>query len=429
MGRIVFIDDAGPPSVLLAHFDGSDGSTTFTDEYGHTISALNAAALGTGQYKFGSASLCLMNSAASFGGATPADKLTASSHADFAIGTSDFCVELWVYRTAGVGNNFITFASQNWNIYYDNSANSLRFWDGGATRITGDSTLANVTWYHVALTRSGTSVRLFINGTQTGSTYTDSGPTNLGQAAILLGHYPASGSYHQGYMRSVRVTVGAARYTSNFTAPSAPFPENGTDDANYANVKLLLQFNGAAGSTTFTDVKGHTVTPSGSAMAIQWPGIVMPYGKYAVATSHADFAFGIGDFTVEMFVRREAALNASLLTFASQNWNIYYDNSANSLRFWDGSTDRIIGGAMSTATWYHIALTRASGVVRLFIDGTQTGINWTDSGPTNLGQADVLIGAYPNGSKCEAYIDELRLTKGLARYTSNFTAPSSAFVI
>lgn len=223
MGRIVFIDDAGPPSVLLAHFDGSDGSTTFTDEYGHTISALNAAALGTGQYKFGSASLCLMNSAASFGGATPADKLTASSHADFAIGTSDFCVELWVYRTAGVGNNFITFASQNWNIYYDNSANSLRFWDG--------------------------------------------------------------------------------------------------------------------------------------------------------------------------------------------------------------STDRIIGGAMSTATWYHIALTRASGVVRLFIDGTQTGINWTDSGPTNLGQADVLIGAYPNGSKCEAYIDELRLTKGLARYTSNFTAPSSAFVI
>ncbi len=89
---------------------------------------------------------------------------------------------------------------------------------------------------------------------------------------------------------------------------------------------------------------------------------------------------------------------------------------------------------MSPSTWYHIAVCRASGSTKMFINGTQTGSTYTDA--NNYGTSAPLgIGTYWSAGSpvttltLNGYIDDLRITKGYARYTSNFTPPTTTFKI
>ena len=103
--------------------------------------------------------------------------------------------------------------------------NVLKYFTASADRITGPTLSANQ-WYHIAISRSTGSTRLFVNGTQSGSTYADS--NNYGTTApFALGTYwnngtPSSASTLSGYVSDLRITKGYARYTANFTAPTAP---------------------------------------------------------------------------------------------------------------------------------------------------------------------------------------------------------------
>jgi hypothetical protein len=83
-------------------------------------------------------------------------------------------------------------------------------------------------------------------------------------------------------------------------------------------------------------------------------------------------------------------------------------------------------GTITLNTWTHVAWTRSGSSNRLFINGTQVGSTTTDA--TNYTSTASFIGASQSGTLPFAgYIDDLRITKGYARYTSNFTPPSSAF--
>jgi hypothetical protein len=146
-----------------------------------------------------------------------------------AFGSGNFTIEFWVYLNATQTSIFYDGRAVGTigaapSIYVSN--NALFYFTNNANRITG-ATLSNTTWTHIAVSRSGTSTRMFINGTQTGSTYTDtvvyinytSRPTIGGD-----GHNLSSALFLNGYMEDLRVTKGIARYTANFTAPTAPFP-------------------------------------------------------------------------------------------------------------------------------------------------------------------------------------------------------------
>lgn len=147
------------------------------------------------------------------------------------IGTGDFTIEFWVYFNSGATTTRYLIdwrPSGTEGVYptiYTDGSSLLRYYVSSATRITG-SALSATTWTHIAVARSGTSTRMFVNGTQVGSTYTDSnnylGPASrpvIGTAGLSLG----TGSF-SGYMDDLRITVGYARYTTNFTPPSAAFP-------------------------------------------------------------------------------------------------------------------------------------------------------------------------------------------------------------
>lgn len=226
--------DEGDPhwnSVVLAmHMDDAG----LTDLKGHAVTLAGNTARSSTQSKFGGYS-------AYFDGS--GDFLyPVNSGPDFAFGTGDFTVEMWVYLPSlGVTRILYDGRPTSTNgLYvstYVSATNTIVFFVSSVSKITGTTALAAMTWYHVALCRSGTSTKLFLNGVQEGATYSD-GNNYLGAAnrpLIGIDAYNSSASAMLGYIDDLRVTKGVARYTANFTPPSSAFlggPVPGTPTAN-----------------------------------------------------------------------------------------------------------------------------------------------------------------------------------------------------
>ena len=159
------------------------------------------------------------------------DYLLIPSNELLAFGTGDFTIEMWVYwnnvSSAQTLFDFRPNATVSSISPYIELASSgtLNYFVGGAYRITTSAVTAT-SWTHVALSRSGTSTKIFINGTQSGSTYTDS--NSYVQSGVAIGfnrnNAGVAFQYMNGYIQDLRITKGYARYTANFTPPTAAFP-------------------------------------------------------------------------------------------------------------------------------------------------------------------------------------------------------------
>jgi hypothetical protein len=108
---------------------------------------------------------------------------------------------------------------------------------------------------------------------------------------------------------------------------------------------------------------------------------------------------------------------------------IYVKGAAsNALRYFANSADRILGPSLPINTWYHITVARSGTSTKMFVDGSQAGSTYSDT--TNY-SGDVnrpVIGASMTGSDgVNAWVDEIRVSKGIARWTANFTPPPSPY--
>lgn len=215
-------------------------------------------------------------------------------------------------------------------------------------------------------------------------------------------------------------------------------------DSYYGAVSLLLSGDGANNSTDIRDSSLNTkaVTVAGNAKIStaqsKWNGSSLSFdgtGDYLTISSSSDLSFASGDYTVEFWIRWTALPTNQAIIFGgpSNSLQIYYTTpsffgmSPNSIVVSDKLVnDFFIQWTPSLSVWYHFALTRASGSGRLFIDGLQVGTTMTSalnySAQNNLVAGDPALNWYLNG-----YIDDLRITKGVARYTSNFTPPTQPF--
>ena len=153
-----------------------------------------------------------------------------------------------------------------------------------------------------------------------------------------------------------------------------------------------------------------------------------------VATS-ANFDYGTGDYTIEAFIFLETSKNFSNIydqRTTSQNYTtntpVLYVNSSNEINFMIAGSNQITSSALSDGVWYHIALTRASGSTKLFVDGTQSGSTYSDSLTYVQPASDFSFGGSleQNQYNFSGFISNLRVVKGTALYTSNFTAPTAA---
>lgn len=231
----------------LLHLDGSNGSTTITDSstLAANWTANGNAALSTSVKKFGTASVALDGNR---------DYLTpTASTTNFTFGTGAFTIECQFYCTSlAVANVVFDWRPSNTEGFYPNvvvnSDGTIQWYINSSARISSSSgAVTTNTWYHIAVSRSGTSTRLFLNGTQVGSTWTDSSDYICGSGRPFFG---ANGGVAfgdaVGYMDEIRITKGVARYTANFTAPTAAFTDPETP-------KLTLPT--AVGSTNLYTVR------------------------------------------------------------------------------------------------------------------------------------------------------------------------------
>lgn len=234
-------------------------------------------------------------------------------------------------------------------------------------------------------------------------------------------------------------------------AASSPY----ISDPRFSSVSLLLHMDGSNDSTTFTDSSSNvfTLTTYGNAKIStaqkkfgSASGVFDGNGDYLTTSSNAAFNFGTGDFTVETWVRLNATdgyntfasyLNAGgTVTGTNMGWVLeYYTGLGFRFFFYSGATPYIASNSASPSvnTWYHLAAVRNSGTMTLYVDGvggTGASANYTINNPASV---SLNIGRlFASGSSTDTrfvngYIDELRITKGVARYTAAFTPPSGPF--
>jgi hypothetical protein len=202
------------------------------------VTASGNAVVSTVQKKFGLGSLALDGTG---------DYVTINSNVDFAYGTGDFTIEMWVYRVGSVVQILFDQRTSSATTYapvlFINVNSQLSYTDGeGATKIVGTTTIAANTWSHVTVAKAGTSTKIFLNGVQEGTTYTDT--RTYIQTPVRIGaRWDNTGGFN-GYIDEVRVTKGLARYTANFTPSTEAF-------TNDSNTVLLLHFD-----TDLTDDTG-----------------------------------------------------------------------------------------------------------------------------------------------------------------------------
>jgi hypothetical protein len=208
--------------VLLLHGDGANGSTTIIDSSPSpkTVTAVGDAQISTAQSKFGGASILFDGSG---------DCLTIPYSEDFNYGTSNFTIETYIYPTAFTNNPNIysqRVFTGNGITFRITTLGRLQFFYGqGVGLVAGATNITLNTWNHVALTKNNNVVYLWLNGVQD-ATIANAVSLSNPDSSINIGRYPGLvNEFFFGYIDDLRITKGVARYTANFTPPTAPFPD------------------------------------------------------------------------------------------------------------------------------------------------------------------------------------------------------------
>lgn len=375
------------------------------------------------------------------------DYLSFADNAAFQFGSGDFTIECWAYfntvpTTSGNHNGMLSIdnitVTRGCLLLTDgDNAGKVNFTAfSGATAYAVLSTAAPAanTWHHIAVVRNGTALTLYLNGVSQNTTTIGTASVNTVTAnhfigALCNGGSPLVNSYMRGILADIRIVKGTAVYTSAFTPPTAPLTA-------VTNTSLLTNFTNAGISdaaatndlTTVGDAQVSTTVVKYGTASMKFDGT----GDYLQNNGNTlPFTFGTSDFTIEMWAYfNNVTTSANLYEGRPASTNGAYPVlyvASSTLRWYVSSVDQITSSAITTGTWYHIAVCRASGSTRLFINGTQSGSTYSDS-TVYLGASNrPLIGTYDGAAGFfNGYIDDLRITKGLARYTANFTPPTAA---
>jgi hypothetical protein len=369
------------------------------------------------------------------------DWLSITNNSALALGSGNFTFECWVFltgssipATAGVydqrnGTNgpgviqpVVELTSTDGYAWYVTAANRIS---------SGSAAVKLNQWQHIAVSRVSESTRMYIDGVQVGSTYTDSNNYPAGSITIARENDGVSTRYFPGYISNLRTIAGTGLYSgTTITVPSEPL-------APVANTVLLT-----CQDNRFIDesVNSVTLTPSGTPSVQAFspfggvtivPASYSTYfdgtGDYLTTSTNAAFTYGTSDFTIEMWV---------FVTANPGDYAYIYSQGPNStasvgiylasgkFNVWNGSN--VITGTTSYSlnTWYHVALTRSGTSLKLFLNGVQDGSSTNSSNITTGTTYGGTIGRWieiGDTRHFTGYVSNLRVVKGQALYTSDFT--------
>ena len=429
---------------LLLYGNGTNGSTTITDSspVPLTTAVVGNAQISTAQKKFGTGSIIFDGSG---------DWVNVTTGSEFNFGTGDFTIELqaWVTNYSSVRallSKYASWASINdFYLYVNVTTGKIRFVAGNAAPIAfySDAAIPTGQFVHVAVARASGVTRMFVNGVKQAASHTGTVTISNQTTTLHIGSNSegSPGEPFLGYMDDIRVTKGVARYTSTFNPPTLESP-NIWADPYYSDVSLLLHGNGTNGSTTFADNSPtpKTLTVYGNAQISttqsKFGGASMYFdgtGDYASVT-HSDFNTASTDWTVEGWVWLNAiAYGAIFSTITLATGNGIFLGVSNvgkgMVSVTNGSTGPgwITGTVtLATSTWYHLAAVRSGSTITLYVNGVADGT----VAATTIDRSIATIGRIYTDSAVNylnGYLDDVRFTRGIARYTAAFTPPILPF--
>jgi len=355
------------------------------------------------------------------------------------LGSGQFSLEFWWYPTSATTGQypFIGDSTGNWYVGYE-SSNIVLGRRGVTTDVntTGFTLVAN-TWQHVVVTRQSTSTndtRIFINGVlrgvgTTSQNYTITTTLNIGGL---------TGGYVTGYLSStnlVKGSVPAAYQTSSTTTGTQIFTPPTSPSTSVTGTQLLLNYTNAgiydATSKNDLETVGNAQI---STTQSKWGGSSIYLdgtGDYLTTVSKQEIIIGTSTFTAEAWVYLTSSTTNQCIFGGSSANNPFalYINSSTQIAVDQYGTSEITFAVptISLNAWYHVAVVRNSATTRVYLNGTESTTGGV-SDSRNFSGATNQIGANQTSNRLlTGYIQDARITKGIARYTANFTAPTAAF--
>lgn len=448
--------------VLLLPFDGNDADTNTTDESRsiHVIEFKGTAQIDTAQSKWGGSSLLLDGNS---------DYLDIPDSSDFFLGSQDFTFETWIRFNALDVTQFICSSYRNtgddrahaWVMDSDNRTRFFWSIDGIVSsnhRVSDMPTVTTGVWHHAAVVKSNGIIIQFWDGVELTRSAGESDPeTDIFDSSepFRIGAIDSSGIklFVNGHIDDFRLTLGLARYKGDFVPIRGPVPFG---DQHFDSVAILLPLNDSDGATSTTDFSSHSHTPFTFSASAQIDTAQSKFGTssllldgnsdFITIPDDAAFTVGSGDFTLEVHVR----FNALPSTSTEQGYTMmsHYRNTTNQRSWFWGFTETdemeffwslngvatfsVITTDVPTLvvdTWYHTAMCRDGTTVRLFLDGTEltsSGDSISTSTLHNSTEAP-RIGNVDSSTNfrrfTNGWIDNVRMTVGLARYTGDFVPP------
>ena len=410
---------------LLLHFDGDLSSSN------HTIRHFGAPEYRSDVNAFGGSSLW-------FDGGN--DHLTLADHDDWNFGTSDFTIEFRIMFD-GIGShqtifmmwddwdNFVQmyFDISNGLYFYAENANN-RFVEFNQGSTSGWST---GTWYHVALVRNGTTFTVYRDGTPIASQSSVSASMpNLSSDLFIGRNASYAQNYFGGSLNELRIS-DTARWTTDFTPDTDVYESD-------ANTLLLVHMNGDSSDgghkvITYNTRLNSTIKKFNSSM--YFDGV----GDYIGVADSDDWDFGNESFTMDWWEYRtdssflkctvsrgysgtQTAFSAGIANPGGTDLEFFASSNGSS---WDIANAKDMG-SLDLNTWVHHAIVRDNNTWYIFKDGTQTD-TWSHSGTLLAASVPLAIGVYNGGNWFAGYLDEFRISKGVARWTEDFTPPGTRY--
>lgn len=422
-------------------------SNRFIDVSGTTSSFITSGTVSVSKYTpfspLGTYNKSYTGASVYLDGTSQYINISHNGNIDLSTGQPNFTIECWFYKfnlvsistlygkggTIGTNNqsysaNIETDGKISWYLA-DSITNTYRY--VGQTIST--PIVAN-TWNHFALVRNGNIATAFLNGVA-------SAPISIvydmvddgGSLTIGALFDPTFRQGFNGFITNFRIVKGVAIYTSTFTPPSTPLLTIDTS----TSTSLLLKFDNASiidysGNSNIIAMSSSTISNSQTKFNA--------YNMYFNGTSNLQILSGsntslnlsTGDFTIEAWIYSTSLQvdNACIISNGSASGISFgFTGSGLSLGWGVGGiSDYSFAHGMSLNTWYHVALTRNSTNMRMFVNGTQIGVTQSISKAYDLSGisgTNSTIGSYSSsGYFFVGYIDDLRVTRGIARYTTNF---------
>lgn len=371
-----------------------------------------------------------------------ASSLSTPSSSIYNIGTRDFTIEFWFYTTS-VGGQFCSYfnlGAYNTGILYRQQYSAIEVYFVGSQVITPVGSITVNTWYHTALTRSGTSVSLYLNGARIANP-TSSASLSPTSSLVIGTSSHGAGENFPGYISNLRFIIGTALYNqSNLTIPTSPLTAvDGTVFLSLNNTALVdssqhgVPVSIGIGAPKLVPFSPFTSSPTTVTLGTLTTPYVIGGSMYFDGTGDSlniphspiyDLSIA-GTWTIDCWIFSTGP-TGNFRTIISKRsagnqWQIYIQQNTNLFSFYNG-TQYASSIVILPNIWYHVAACYDGTNLRMFVNGV---LGYTGAINAAAGSDPIYIGGVTGSSEMFiGYISDLRVIRGRALYAASFIPPT-----